>query len=97
VSVLGALSIGFVVGLSIVGAVLLRNEEKIREAWRRRHPDSKAGPAGRGTVVAFGLIAIANVGLAVDSGEALRVLLAAGWLLMFGLSLRRYRRSQGST
>jgi hypothetical protein len=97
VSVLGAVSIGFVLGLAIVGAVLLRNEEEIRKAWRRRHPDVKARPAGRGTVIGIGLIAIANIGLAVASGETLRILLAAGWLLVFGLSLQRYRRSQSST
>lgn len=95
-SALGALSIGFVLGLAIVGAVLLRNEEKIRKAWRRRHPDGKADSSGRGTVIGIGLIAIANIGLAAASGEALRILLATGWLLVLGLSLRRYKRSQSS-
>jgi hypothetical protein len=94
-SALDAVLLGAVLALAVVGAVLLRNEEKIRVAWRRRHPE--AGPAGRGTVVASGLLAIANIGLAVDSGDAPHILLAAGWLLIFGISLRRYRQSQGPT
>jgi hypothetical protein len=36
VSDLGALSIGIVLGLAIVAAVLLRNEEEVRRAWRKR-------------------------------------------------------------
>jgi hypothetical protein len=36
VSDLGALAIGVVLGLAIVGAILLRNEEEVRRAWRRQ-------------------------------------------------------------
>ncbi len=91
---LGALSIGLVLGLAIVGAVLLRNEEEVRKAWRQRRGSSgpKAGPAGRWTVVFLGLIAVANIGLAVADGGAFRIILAAGWLLMFCNHLLKYRR-----
>lgn len=90
---LDAVLVGIVLGLAIVGAVLLRNEEKIREAWRQRRGggEPKAGP-GRWIVVGFGLIASANIGLAVADGGAFRVILAAGWLLLFCHSLLKYRR-----
>jgi hypothetical protein len=83
VSVLGALSIGFV--LAIVGAALLRSEEAVREAWRRRRGDGEpqAGPTGLWPIVFLGLIAVANIGIAVDDGGAFRISLAAVWLLLF--------------
>ena len=96
---LDAVLVGIVLGLAIVGAVLLRNEEKVREAWRQRRGggEPKAGPGGRWILVGLGLLAMANVGIAAISRDPLRIPIAAGWLLVFGLSLRRYRRSQGST
>jgi hypothetical protein len=93
---LEAVLVGIVLGLAIVGAVLLRSEERIREAWRKRrgYSEPKAGPSGRWTVVGFGLIASANIGLAVADGGALRIILAAGWLLLFCHTLLKYRRSR---
>ncbi len=95
-SILGALSLGFVLGLAIVGAVLLRNEEKVREAWDRRRADiePKARAVGRGLVVALGLLAIANLALAVTSGDASDIVFAALYLLMLGVQLLRYRQSR---
>jgi hypothetical protein len=92
---LGPALVGAVLGLAMVGAVLLRNEEEIREAWRRRRAgiEPKAGPGGRWIVVGFGLIASANIGLAVADGGAFRIILAAGWLLLLCHSLLKYRRS----
>jgi hypothetical protein len=97
VSILGALSLGFVLGLSIVGAVLLRNEEKVKEAWYRRRADlePKVRAVGRGLIVVLGLLVIANLALAVVSGDASDIVLAALWLLILGVHLLRYRRSQG--
>jgi hypothetical protein len=91
VSVLGALSLGLVVGLAIVGAVLLRNEEKIREEWRRRR--GPAGPAGRGLLMGFGLITIGNIAFAVIDGGVFRIALAAAWVWAFCFHLQKYRRS----
>jgi hypothetical protein len=88
---LGPALIGLVVGLAIVGAVLLRNEEKVREEWRRRR--GPAAPAGRGLVMGFGLIAIANIAFAVIDGGVFRIALAAAWVLTFCFHLQKYRRS----
>jgi hypothetical protein len=98
VSDLGALAIGFVLGLAIVAAILLRNEERVREAWRRRRGDGepKAGTTGRWPLVFSGLLAIAYIGMAVDDRGAFRIILAAAWLLMFCISLLQYRRSRRS-
>jgi hypothetical protein len=95
-SALGALSIGFVLGLAIVGAVLLRNDEEVREAWRQRRGggEPKAGPGGGWIVVGLGLIATVNIGLAVADSDAFRIILAAGWLLVFCHHLMKYRRSR---
>ncbi len=97
-SILGALSIGFVLGLAIVGAVLLRNEEKVREAWYRRRAniEPKVRAVGRGLVVVLGLLAIANLALSVTSGEASGIVFSALYLLMLGVHLLRYRQSRGS-
>ena len=80
---LDAVLVGIVLGLAFVGAVLRRNEEEVREAWRQRRGEPKAGNAARWTVAGFGLIAIANIGLAVADGGAIRIILAALWLLLF--------------
>jgi len=88
---LDAVLVGIVLGLAAMGAVLLRNEEKVREAWRRRR--GAAGPAGRGLVMGFGLIAFANIAFAVIDGGVFRIALAAAWVLAFCLHLRNYRRS----
>lgn len=102
---LGALSIGFVLGLAIVGAILLRKEEEVRRAWRRRRgivePTEPVGPAAdlkpsatpirRGIVVGMGLIAVAYTGLAVASGDIIHIILAAAYTLIFGVYLRKYR------
>lgn len=96
---LDAVLVGIVLGLAIVGAVLLRNEEKVREAWRQRRGGSapKAGDTSRWMVVSMGLIAMVNIGLGVADGDAFHIILGTLWLLMFCLSLLKYRRSQGST
>jgi hypothetical protein len=107
VSDLGALAIGFVVGLAIVAAILLRNEEEVWRALRKRRgivePDVLVGPAAdikpRATpfrpwiVVGMGLLAVAYIGLAVASGDTVRIILAAAYSLTFGIYLLRYRRS----
>jgi len=96
VSDLGAIAIGFVLGLAIVAAVLLRNEDEVREAWRRRRRggEPKGGPISHWPIVFLGLIAVANIGIAVDDGGALRISLAAAWLLLFCHHLLKYRRSR---
>lgn len=110
-SVLGALSIGFVLGLAIVAAILLRNEEEVRRAWRKRRgivePDEpveaatdlkpNATPNRRGIVVGMGLIAFAYVGLAVASGDTIHIILASAYSLIFGIYLLKYRRSRSAT
>jgi hypothetical protein len=96
VSDLGAVLVGFVLGLAMVGAVLLRNEKEVREAWRRRRGggEPKGGPTGHWPIVFLGLIAVANIGIAVDDGGAFRISLAAAWLLLFCHHLLKYRRSR---
>ena len=105
---LGALSIGFVLGLAIVGAVLLRNEEEIRKAWRRWRgivePDGsvaevnpKAPPVSRWHVAFQGLFAIFLNYLAVSEQSAIRIAIAVLSIAAFGVMLFRYRRSQAST
>jgi len=93
---LGTVLVGVVLGLAIVGAVLLRNEEEIREAWRQRRGDRepKAGDTSRWGIVFMGLIASVNVGLGIVSGDAFHITLGTLWLLMLYLSLRKYRRSR---
>jgi hypothetical protein len=44
--------------------------------------------------VGFGLLAIANIGLAIADRGVFRIILAAGWLLVFGHNLLKYRRSR---
>jgi hypothetical protein len=90
-SALDAVLLGIVLGLTVAGAVLLRNEEKIRRGWRQRR--GPAGPAGRGLVMGFGLIAIANIAFAVVDGGVIRIALAAAWVLAFCLHLQKYKRS----
>jgi hypothetical protein len=108
VSDLGALSIGFVLGLAVVGAVLLRNEEEVKKAWRRRRGivepkglsadiNSNAAPVRRGVVVGMGLLAIAYIGLAIASGDIFYIILAALYSLVFGAYLLKYRRSRSPT
>jgi hypothetical protein len=99
VSGLGPALVGLVFGLAVVGAVLLRNEDEVREAWQQRRGGGapKANPAGRWSVVFLGLLASVNIGLGVASGDIFYIILGTLWLLMFCLSLLRYRRSQGST
>jgi hypothetical protein len=111
VSDLGALSIGFVLGLAIIGAVLLRNEDEVRRAWRRRRgivePEESVGaavdgkpnpaPIGPGIVAGMGLLAVAYIGLAVASGGVFYIIFAAAYSLVFGAYLLRYRRSRSST
>lgn len=103
---LGALSLGLVFGLCMVGAVLLRNEQEIREAWWRwRGIDPEAhlaeqtaakgkAPIKLSTVVGFGLLTIAWIGLAVVSGDVFQIILAALYLVVFCVYVRKYRRSQ---
>jgi hypothetical protein len=112
VSVLGALSIGFVLGLAIVSAVLLRNEDEVRKAWRKRRgivePEapsvepganikSKAPPIGPWHVAMQGLLVILLVRFAVSDGSAFSIVVAALSIPAFGVSLFRYRRSRCST
>lgn len=107
---LGAITIGVVLGLAIVTAVLLRNEDEVRRAWRRRRgivepaepvepaADLKpnATPIRRGIVVGMGLIAVAYIGLAVAAGDTIHIILAAAYSLTFGIYLLRYRRSRSA-
>ena len=108
---LGAITIGFVLGLAIVAAVLLRNEDEVRRAWRRRRgivelaepvgpaADLKpsATPIRRGIVVGMGLIAVAYISLAVASDDIIHIILAAAYSLIFGIYLLKYPRSQSTT
>lgn len=108
---LGAITIGFVLGLAIVSAVLLRNEDEVRRAWRRRRgivePEEPVGPSAdikphpapirRWIVVGMGLIAVAYIGLAVASGDIIHIILAAAYSLTFGVYLLRYRHSRSPT
>jgi hypothetical protein len=102
---LGALSLGLVIGLCVVGAVLLRREEEIRKAWRRRRgivePDESLPevrpetPAIRAWQVAFqGLMVVLLVSHAVLHRDALRIVVAALSISAFGVFLFKYRRSR---
>jgi hypothetical protein len=108
VSDLGALSVGFVLGLAIVGAVLLRNEEEVRKAWRRRRgiaePDQPVTGAppklhqhSRLFIAWQGLLMIMLIGFAVSNHNAFSIAVAVLSIPAFGVTLFRYRRSRGST
>jgi hypothetical protein len=108
VSDLGALSIGFVLGLAIVGAVLLRNEEEVRMAWRRRRgivePDEpvtevqpKAPQDSPWFVALHGLLVIMLVHFAVSEHNAFSIAVAVLTIAAFGVILFRYRRSRSPT
>jgi hypothetical protein len=98
VSDLDAALVGVVLGLAGVGAVLLRNEERVRMAWRQRRGDSdpKAGGIRVWMLVFEGLIASVNLGLGVPAGDVFHIVMGALWLLFFSFSLRSYRRSRSS-
>jgi hypothetical protein len=93
---LNAALVGVVLGLTGVGAVLLRNEDKAREAWRQRrgNREPKAGGTGLWILVFEALIASVNLGLGVPSGDVFHIALGTLWLLFFLFSLRSYRRSR---
>jgi hypothetical protein len=95
-TILGAFAIAVTVGLAIVGAVLLRNEDKVRDAWLRRRA-GKEPLAPRLTVAFWGLFTAASVGLAVASGEAIRIALSALYVVLFARLLRHHKRSQRAT
>jgi hypothetical protein len=108
VSDLGAISIGFILGLAIVAAVLLRNEEEVRRAWRRRRgivePEEpitevnhKAPPVNGWHIALQGLLVILLVHFAISDHDALSIALAALSIPTFGVFLFRYRRSRSST
>jgi len=106
---LGALSLGLVVGLCVVGAVLLRNEQKVREAWWRWrgmelvvHPAGPSATKGKAPVkgwmvVFLGLMTIAWGSMAAAADDAPHIILAALYLLVFYVNLRRYKRSHRPT
>jgi len=109
VSDLGAASIGLVLGLCFVGAVLLRNEQAVREAWWRWrgmelvvHPAGPSRVKGKAPikfwmVVSFGFMMIVWTGLAVTDGDASHIVLAALYVLVFCANLRKYKRSRCAT
>jgi hypothetical protein len=108
VSDLGALSIGLVLGLAVVAAVLLRNEEEVRRAWRRRRgivePDepiaaaSPKTPPIRGWHIAWqAVLVILLVRYAVSDHDAFSIAVAALAIPAFGITLFKYRRSRIST
>ena len=105
---LGALSIGFVLGLAIVAAVLLRNEDEVRKAWRRRRgivePDEpvtevqpKAPQDSPWFVAVHGLLLIMLIHFAVSDHDAFSIAVAVLAIPAFGVILFRYRRSRRST
>jgi hypothetical protein len=51
-NVFGAFAIGVTMGFAIVGALLLRNEDKVRDAWIRRRAGKE--PLAPRLAVAFG-------------------------------------------
>jgi hypothetical protein len=112
VSDLGALAIGFVIGLAIVGAILLRNEDEVRRAWRKRRgivepevpsvgPDAaikpKAPPIGLWHLALQALLVIMLIHFAVSDHDAFSIVVAALSIPAFGITLLRYRRSRRST
>jgi hypothetical protein len=108
VSDLGALAVGFVLGLAIVAAILLRNEEEVRRAWRKRRgivepeePATEAQPKALHDspwfVVLQGLLVIMLVHFAVSDHNALSIAVAVLAIPAFGVILFRYRRSRSST
>ena len=91
---LDAVLVGVVLGLAGIGAVLLRNKDQVREAWRQRRGNSKPKAGGiRPWILVFeALIASVNLGLGIPSGDAFHIILGTLWLLFFFFSLRGYRR-----
>jgi hypothetical protein len=107
VSVLGALAIGFVLGLAIVGAILLRNEDEVRRAWRKRRgivePEEpvaevplKVSPDSPWFVAFQGLLMIMLVRFAVSDHNAFSIAVALLAIPAFGVTLFRYKRSRSS-
>ncbi len=108
---LGAFSIGIVLGLAVVAAILLRNEEEVRRAWRKRRgivepevpsratPEvkSKAPPIRAWHLASQGLLVILLVHFAVSDHDPFSIALAALSIPVFGVYLFRYRRSRGVT
>ena len=101
-TVLGAFAIGVTVVFAIVGALLLRNEEKVEKAWRRSRAGKKPLRPGfeRVGIVLFALFVVVNLGVAISTEEIFKIALAALYVLLFTVYLRRYKRSRraiGST
>lgn len=105
---LGALAIGFVLGLAIVAAILLRNEEEVRKAWRRRRgivepeePVAEVPPKvsvdSAWFVAIQGLLVIMLVHFAVSDHNAFSIAVAVLAIPAFGVVLFRYKRSRGSS
>ena len=108
----GALSIGFVLGLAIIAAILLRSEEEVRMAWRKRRgivePEapfvepsaesrSKAPPVRAWHLAAQALLMVLLVRFAVSDQDAFSIAVAALSMPTFGVTLFRYRRSRDVT
>ena len=89
----GAAILAVVIGLSIVAALLLRNEDAVAKAWRKRRRDKE--PLGPRLAVAYwSLLTIANVALAIDAGDTIRLVLAALYVVLFARLVRSFRRSR---
>ena len=92
----GAAILAVVIGLSIVGALLLRNEDAVTKAWRKRR-EGKDPLAPRLAMVFWGLFTILNIALAIDTGGTDRIVMAGLSIVVFERVLRRYRQPRRAT